>query len=149
MHWFHLPTFYSEAHRILKPGGVLASWGYATPVLGSPALDGPLTALYEGTLGPYWAPNRRLVDARYVGMEPTNFVEVKRWESDLVKTMTVRDFMGYLSTWSAYQDWKRANPEAPDSIQGLCETMLETDSAMTLESTLEVRWPLFAILARK
>ena len=27
LHWFDLPVFYSEAHRILRPGGVLASWG--------------------------------------------------------------------------------------------------------------------------
>jgi hypothetical protein len=25
---FDLPRFYAEAHRVLRPGGVLAAWGY-------------------------------------------------------------------------------------------------------------------------
>ena len=27
-HRFDLPRFYAEAHRVLRPGGVLAAWGY-------------------------------------------------------------------------------------------------------------------------
>jgi hypothetical protein len=37
-----------------------------------------MNEVYDGVLGPYWSPRRRLVDAHYVGMEPTTFAEVRR-----------------------------------------------------------------------
>jgi hypothetical protein len=164
LHWFNLPVFYGEAHRVLRPGGVLAAWGYATCTLGVPALDDAVRVLYDGDLGAYWSPKcvvllpllplllltacccrqwwlrlccvpvgvggggwggggayrcasslsapvwccvgacrRRLVDAEYAGLEPTNFRDVTRVTLPLVKPMTVRDFLGYLTTWSSYQ----------------------------------------------
>jgi hypothetical protein len=158
LHWFNLPVFYAEAARILRPGGVLASWGYATCTLGDPTLDALVAELYDGDLGPYWSPKcvrlgvrvclgwvaggggsavsrkhhsvcaqsassalcvcmrgvsphvtrvwrgrRRLVDAHYAGMEPTNFSDVRRVEVPLVSPMTLQDFLGYLTTWSSYQ----------------------------------------------
>ena len=36
MHWFDLDKFYAEATRVLKPNGVLATYGYAIPVLDNP-----------------------------------------------------------------------------------------------------------------
>ena len=150
VHWFDLPTFYTEAHRIIRPGGVLASWGYATCTLNSPPLDALLLTFYDGTLREYWSPKRRLVDAEYAGMEPTNFPEVKRFRLPLRKTMTVGDFVGYLSTWSAYQDWKRAHgPDAPDVLQQLRTDFLAAVPGLTDDSTLDVEWPMFGILARK
>lgn len=38
-HWFDLPQFYAEAQRVLKPGGVLALWGYGRLCLPG-AMDG-------------------------------------------------------------------------------------------------------------
>ena len=39
LHWFDLETFYAEAQRVLKPGGVLAVWAYnylrVTPEVGA------------------------------------------------------------------------------------------------------------------
>jgi ubiquinone/menaquinone biosynthesis C-methylase UbiE len=30
LHWLNLPRFYGEARRVLKPGGVVAIWCYAS-----------------------------------------------------------------------------------------------------------------------
>ena len=33
VHWFDLDTFYKEVKRVLKPNGVLALYGYFTPIV--------------------------------------------------------------------------------------------------------------------
>ncbi|WP_211263129.1 methyltransferase domain-containing protein [Thioalkalivibrio nitratireducens] len=38
LHWFDFPAFYAEAARVLRPGGVLAAWGYGLMQV-SPAVD--------------------------------------------------------------------------------------------------------------
>lgn len=152
LHWFNLPVFYCEAHRVLRPGGVLAAWGYATCALGVPALDDAVRVLYDGDLGAYWSPKRRLVDAEYAGLEPTNFRDVTRVTLPLVKPMTVRDFLGYLTTWSSYQDWRKATAGTgvPDVITDkLYSAFRAADASLDPDTMLTVTWPVFTILARK
>lgn len=45
VHWFNLPKFYSEAHRVLKIGGLLALFGYCIPIpsVGKPEIDEAIT----------------------------------------------------------------------------------------------------------
>ena len=60
-HWFDLPRFYAEVARVLKPGGVIALWGYGRMVLPG-ELDAPFQRFYEETVGSYWPPERALID---------------------------------------------------------------------------------------
>jgi hypothetical protein len=39
----------------------------------------------------------------------------------LKKHMPIADICGYLTSWSSYQDWKKANPTAKDVMEELME----------------------------
>jgi hypothetical protein len=87
--------------RILKPGGCFAAWTYGVPVLvhdGHPA-QGVLLAFYGGLLGPYWAPQRALVEAGYRGIEPlqgADFGSVQRLTLQDAKQPSIDNFVGAL-----------------------------------------------------
>lgn len=63
-HWFHLTRFYAEAHRVLKPRGVVAIWCYGlTRVV--PEVDAIVEHFYRDVVGPFWPAERQLIDERY------------------------------------------------------------------------------------
>ncbi len=108
--------------------------GYATCTLNHVALDKALLEFYDGTLGPYWSPRRKLVDLEYVGMEPGEpFVDVRRLSVPMLKPMPLDAFIGYLTTWSAYQTWKKAHPTAPDVLTALRAEYVTRLLAHTME----------------
>jgi len=66
---FDIPAFYSEAARVLRPGGTLAVWGYGLNTFdGEPAASEALRALHDDVLGPYWDAKRKLVVDHYRGV---------------------------------------------------------------------------------
>ncbi|CAN7946866.1 unnamed protein product [Ixodes hexagonus] len=68
-HWFDLDKFYTEAERVLSPGGVLALYGYLIPVPVSKdqaKMDKLIhDELYIGCLEKYWSKQRVLIDNLY------------------------------------------------------------------------------------
>ncbi len=71
LHWFNRDKFINCAYSALRPGGVLAIWGYTLPRLQNRAISNIVKELYADTLGKYWDERRRLVDAEYSGLDPT------------------------------------------------------------------------------
>src|SRR5690606_18351837 len=65
-HWFDLPAFYREVQRVAAPGAVLALVTYDVPRLGPP-LDERFLRFYRVETGPFWSPERDLVDSGYAG----------------------------------------------------------------------------------
>ncbi len=66
---FDHDQFYPEAHRILKPGGCLAAWGY--DLLSFPhkqAASSLLNNLFHVTLGSYWHARLEHVKQHYKGV---------------------------------------------------------------------------------
>lgn len=60
--------FYPEAHRILKPGGCLAAWGYDLLTFpDNQEAQELLHKLFSVTLGPYWHPRVDHVWQHYKG----------------------------------------------------------------------------------
>ena len=64
LHWFDVKSFYAEVNRSLKSGGVLAVWCYQLHSI-NPEIDSIVTQLYSGIVGPYWPPERKIVEDGY------------------------------------------------------------------------------------
>jgi SAM-dependent methyltransferase len=113
LHWFDREKFYAEAKRTLKPGGVLAVWSYNLLSI-TPELDALVNHFYHEIVGPYWPPERKLVEQGYGGIE-FPFMEISAPEFAMNAGWTLEDFAGYLTTWSSvrrFMDAQGADPVA-------------------------------------
>jgi SAM-dependent methyltransferase len=109
-HWFDLPAFYREARRIARPGASLALVSYGALTLDS-ALDGALDErfqrFYWDEIGPYWPPERKLVDTGYATID-FPFEEIAAPALAIRCTWSLPKFLGYLTTWSAVRKAREA-----------------------------------------
>ncbi len=136
-HWFDLPRFYAEAKRVLKPRGALALWGYGRMVLPA-ALDAPFLRFYTETVGPYWPPERALIDDGYQSLA-FPFETIAAPPFAIRVEWTLPRLIAYLSTWSAVKRYQAAHGEDPlPALQAeLAPLWGEPDRARQLD------WPLF------
>ncbi|MFT0531680.1 class I SAM-dependent methyltransferase [Castellaniella hirudinis] len=109
-HWFNLPGFYQEARRIAAPGCVLALISYGVLNL-EPALDERFQRFYRDEIGPYWPPERKLVDTGYATID-FPFEELVAPPLEIKAHWHLTEFLGYLLTWSAVRRAKEAGREA-------------------------------------
>ena len=100
LHWLDLEPFYAEARRVLVPNGVLAVWCYGLLVVDEPVIDGQLEHFYGRVVGPYWPPDRRLVETGYRTVD-FPFDEMCPPAFDMSLDWTLRRPGAYLGTWSA------------------------------------------------
>ncbi|MDA5193039.1 class I SAM-dependent methyltransferase [Govanella unica] len=108
-HWFDLPAFYAEARRIASDGAALALISYG--VLRLPGdLQSRFDRFYHDEIGPYWPPERKLVDRGYRDL-CFPFEERQAPQMDIQLAWALGDFLGYLSTWSAVQRVKGTGRE--------------------------------------
>ncbi|MEP2772604.1 MAG: methyltransferase domain-containing protein [Fulvivirga sp.] len=103
IHWFDIKAFVKEAKRLSHANTLLAFWGYGLFQVGS-AIDNLIFDFYDITLGPYWDPERRLIENKYRDIEvplvepiSKEFVFEDQWSLETLK--------GYLSSWSAVQHY--------------------------------------------
>ncbi len=99
-HWFDLPRFYREVRRIARKPAALALVGYGAPRFEEGSLQSRFARFYEHEIGPFWPPERRLVDQGYATIDfpfpefaPPLLSIQRRWDLNQV--------LGYFSTWSA------------------------------------------------
>ena len=114
LHWFDLGRFYREVERVLKPSGVLAVWCYGLLEV-SPAIDQELQRFYTDVVGPYWPPERQLVEDRYRSI-PFPFAELESPRLFMQTQWALADLLSYLRTWSAtqrYHELQGTDPVAP------------------------------------
>ena len=111
LHWLDRPAFYAEARRVLAPGGLVAVWCYGLVELG-PGLDQPIRAFYERTVGPYWPPERALVDSAYRTID-FPFAELVLPPITMEAELTLAELGGYLGTWSAVLGYRAARGHDP------------------------------------
>jgi len=141
-HWFDRPRFYAEAARVLKAGAAIALWGYGRMVLPE-KMDAPFQHFYAETVGPYWPPERALIDDAYRSLEfpfaeieaPAFFIEVE-W--------TLPRLLDYVSTWSAVK-----RHQATTGYDPLPALLAELQPRWgDLEAARHLQWPLFLRIGR-
>jgi SAM-dependent methyltransferase len=109
-HWFDLARFYAEVRRVAAPRAVLALISYGVAQL-DPDLNARFQHFYTQDIGPYWPPERRLVDEGYAGIDfPFQTLPAPR--IDIVREWPATAFLGYISTWSAVRRAREAGKEA-------------------------------------
>ena len=121
-HWFDLPAFYREVRRVGVPRGVLALISYGVLDL-QPSLNERFQRFYWDEIGPYWPPERKLVDSGYATID-FPFKEFNAPPMQISVEWRLPDFLGYLQTWSAVRSATEAGREDiltqfADDIAGL------------------------------
>jgi ubiquinone/menaquinone biosynthesis C-methylase UbiE len=112
LHWFDLERFYAEAKRVLKPGGVLAAWAYGVDEVEGEAVNQLAQHYYSKTVGPYWPPERTIVEEGYRTI-PFPFTEMTAPAFRLEARWTLEQLLGYFSSWSATNRFIKATGRNP------------------------------------
>lgn len=108
-HWFDLPAFYQEVRRIGIPRGLLALISYGVLKIESP-LNERFQRFYWDEIGPYWPPERKLVETGYQTLD-FPFEELTPPPMEILREWNLKEFLGYLSTWSSVRIAKEAGRE--------------------------------------
>jgi SAM-dependent methyltransferase len=142
LHWFDLDRFYAEARRVLKPDGVLAASAYNLLRI-EPAIDEIANRYYYDVVGPFWPPERQLVE-RFADL-PFPFDEIHAPKFEMTAQWSFEHLLGYLRTWSSTQRFIAAKGTDP-----LDQITNDLRSAWgKLQRTRSISWPLVVRIGRK
>lgn len=143
IHWFDHPRFFNEVNRTLKPGGVLAAWGYQL-LYTDTELDPIIEHFHSEIVGPYWPKERALLDNSYSKISfpyprltPPEFFMEASWEFG--------HLLGYLNTWSAVKQYEKNLGHNP--VEEEFET-LKSGWGDTKQSKA-IFWPLILYIGKK
>jgi SAM-dependent methyltransferase len=135
LHWFDLDRFYAEARRVLKPGGILAASAYNLLHI-EPAIDQVVNRYYYEVVGPFWPPERKLVE-NFIDL-PFPFHEIDPPKIEMTTQWDLDHLLGCLGTWSATQQFIAETGVDPlEQISDELRTVWGDP-----QRTRKVRWPL-------
>lgn len=144
VHWFDQPRFFEEVERVLRPGGVLAVWSYGIPALEGEGPDALLQHFYADIVGPYWPPEKALVESGYRDLVlPFESLETPPFAMEA--TWTLEQLLGYCSSWSASARYRAALGHDP------LERLAPALAAAWGETALgrRIHWPLTLKASRR
>jgi len=125
VHWLPREAFFAEARRVLRPGRLIAVWGYHIPMVRDERIDAALRHFHDVVVGPYWPTGRQLVLDRYATIA-FPFDEIAAPVFEMRCAWTLDDFARYLGTQSATDRYRRALGGA--------------DPVLDLVSRIEANW---------
>jgi SAM-dependent methyltransferase len=139
-HWFDLPSFVGECKRVLRPGGVVAIWGYGLTKL-APEIDVEVQKFYTDEVGPFWPSGREHLDNEYRSLElPLEPIAAPPFAMQVVWDLPA--FIAYLDTWSAVQRYRKAKEEDPlPALQDRLTRLWGPEARV-------VSWPLYLRVGR-
>jgi ubiquinone/menaquinone biosynthesis C-methylase UbiE len=143
IHWFDFDRFHAECRRVLMPDGVLAAWTYTVFRAGD-AIDGVVDRFYEGTVGPYWPPERAYVQQAYRTI-PFPWHEVTPPPFRLQTEWTLDQVIGYFASWSSVQRY-RAEHGGEDPLPAIER---ELAAVWPAGRTVRLDWPLYLRVGRR
>ena len=135
IHWFNRGKFYPEVRRVAGPGAIIAVWVYGLLKI-SPDVDGLIQDFYTRVVGPYWDPERKLIDDELKSME-FPFEEVATPPFTMRVEWTLGQLEGYLNTWSATQKFVREKSVNP------VDELVKTVAIKLPQREFRVEFPLF------
>lgn len=117
VHWFDFESFFKEAERTLKPGGIIALLGYGL-FKSNRETNNIIDHFYSEIIGPYWDPERKYLDENYKTIPfPFKEIEVPSFNSQY--SWSFERLKGYLKTWSAVNHFKEQQGYDPvEEISG-------------------------------
>ena len=110
LHWFDLDRFYDEVRQVVKPDDVLAASAYNLLRV-QPAIDEVVNRYYYEVVGPFWPPERELVE-NFADL-PFPFHEIDPPKFEMTAQWNLDHLIGYLRTWSSTQRFMAANGADP------------------------------------
>ena len=134
-HWFDRPAFFREVRRICVPDGRLAVWCYGLTAI-TPEIDAVVTEYYEDMLGPFWDPERRLVENGYRTIQ-VPFEEIPAPSLMLELGWSLEQLVGYLGTWSPRKYYQAAH--GADALEAILPKL---ERAWGGASERLIAWPL-------
>jgi SAM-dependent methyltransferase len=142
LHWFDLNRFYTEVHRVLKPGGVLAASAYNLLHIEN-AIDETVNRYYYEVVGPFWPPERELVEQFTHLPFPFEQIDAPRFE--MTAQWNLEHLLGYLRTWSSTQRFIAA--KGSDPLEQITDDLRRKWGEPTEKRT--VTWPLLVRVGRR
>ncbi|OUS04676.1 hypothetical protein A9Q81_06020 [Gammaproteobacteria bacterium 42_54_T18] len=143
IHWFDLSEFFKTIERVLKPGGHLAVWGYQF-INTDTGLDQVIEHFHSNIVGPYWPPERKLLNDGYTDI-PFPYPRIEVPEFSMRANWTLPHLIGYLNTWSAVKKYEQVNNNNP--LQAIIPDLEKIWGAA--QQTKCVYWPLNLYLGQK
>jgi SAM-dependent methyltransferase len=142
LHWFDITAFWREVRRVLNRGGVVAAWCYSLAETDS-RVDDVVRRFYTDIVGPYWPPQRRLVETGYRTVD----FPFARHDSPGLRIeagLTLEEFVGYIGTWSATVSYRAARGEDPlPKLRGQLAPLWGEPGERRV-----VRWPVAMLVGR-
>lgn len=142
LHWFDLDRFYAEVRCVLKPDGILAASAYNLLHI-EKAIDEVVNRYYHKVVGPFWPPERRLVE-QFANL-PFPFQEIDPPEFEMTASWNLDHLLGYLRTWSSTQRFIAA--KGKDPLEQITDDLRSTWGKPGQRRT--VTWPLIMRSGRK
>jgi SAM-dependent methyltransferase len=142
LHWFDLDRFYAEARRVLKPDGVLAASAYNLLHI-EKAIDEIVNRYYHEVVGPFWPPERKLVE-QFSDL-PFPFHEIDAPKFEMTADWNLDHLLGYLRTWSSTQLFIAA--KGSDPLEQITADLRRTWGEPG--QTRSITWPLIMRIGLK
>jgi SAM-dependent methyltransferase len=142
LHWFDLDRFYAEAQRVLKVNGALAASAYNLLHI-EPAIDEVVNRYYYEVVGPFWPPERKLIE-QFADL-PFPFHEIDPPKFEMTAHWNLDHLLGYLRTWSSTQRFIAA--KGTDPLDEITDDLRR--AWRKPQQTRSVSWPLVVRIGRK
>ncbi|KAK3792755.1 hypothetical protein RRG08_023088 [Elysia crispata] len=152
-HWMDEKKFFAEVDRILKPGGSLIIYGYSTCSLAPKELDDYFQKFYHSVLPEYWTGGRKAVEDNYTCFS----IPYEGWkrndEMSIEKDWSIDEFVGYLGSWSAVNEYNQKNPSGNilEKVQHEFKNINQSANRENNRQTTDLRvtWPVFMLMGHK